>query len=92
MSRPPQLFAPALFLRDALKMLDNNLALTKRLPRMIRVRRRGFPASVRRGSRVMYQGKSWEVARRGLFSLWLSDYPESVGDTVHIRWPKRFAA
>lgn len=73
-------------------LADRASVVAAMCPRMIRVRRRGFRASVKRGDLVKHDGKTWNVARRSNWNLWLYEHVEMKGEgaTISVRLPKRF--
>lgn len=77
--------------RDMIAAWKHGVAFTHSLPRVMRIRRRGFPSRVRQGNQVRHAGKTWTVTRRSNWNLWLYEYVEMVGNTVTIKLPKRFA-
>lgn len=77
---------PAVY-RRMTKMLAHPGAF--RLPPVIRVRRRGFSRSIRRGDNVRRTDGTFRVIRRSLWHLWLEKTPH-VGDTIRVRLPQRY--
>lgn len=81
-------------MKDTLEQLQRNLIVAKRLPPVVRVRRRGFPRDVRRGFDLRRRDGIYRVIRRSNWSLWLEkvadcDGKPLFGDTVRIRTPRR---
>lgn len=78
-------------IRDVVRGLENNLALAKKfIGRSIRVRRRGFRPSVKRGDVVQHAGKMWNVSRRSNWHLWLYEHVGMTGATTQVRLPQRY--
>lgn len=77
---------------EALDVFRNNLKFVAMLPRVTRVRRRGFRSDVRRGDHVRHGGKVWMVARRSNWSLWLyEDVPMKKNATIKVTLPHRYS-
>lgn len=75
---------------EALDCFTNNLAIAAMLPKVIRVRRLGFSANVKRGDVIRFAGKKWNVARRSNWNLWLYEHVEMTGKTISVTIPKRY--
>jgi hypothetical protein len=81
------------YVREGLRLLHSTVALSARMPRAKRIRRRGFSPTVRRGAIVSHAGKRWNVSRRSNWHLWLYEHvPMRKGATITVTVPKRYEA
>ena len=87
--------APAWIVAEFCRVMANSGAFAKRMPSVVRVRRRGFPREARRGFEVRRPDGIYRVVRRSNWNLWLEKVREAddrpmVGDTIRVRAPKRY--